>query len=230
MGEEYNAMHLATVGGHVPMLEWLLQHGFTIDTESLIHQYTPIKFATELSLVQWFSENGADINSGAHTPLQESAAKGNMEIIRWLTVNGAQIDVKNRYGYTALHLATEAGNQEAVQFLISKGASVRELAGEGRNLLHNAAISGNLQLVEYVIEELGFSVLDTDSNGDTPLLCAATNYHMKVIEFLLAYGAELEHKNNKGSTIFTISKERGFEEELNNTLSTRRIKNAKMTE
>lgn len=55
-------------------------------------------------------ENGANVNQQGElnfTPIQNACLHGNLDIIEILLKNGAEISVKNDFGYDAKHYATE---------------------------------------------------------------------------------------------------------------------------
>ena len=55
-------------------------------------------------------KNGADVNQQGElnfTPIQNACINGNLDIIEILLENGAEISVKNDFGYDAKHYATE---------------------------------------------------------------------------------------------------------------------------
>lgn len=67
------------------------------------------------------------------TPLHRAASKGNLEIVKLLTSykNDLQIDKRDLYGNTALHLACEEDRQEEAMELLRFGASI-ELTNKER--------------------------------------------------------------------------------------------------
>jgi len=57
------------------------------------------------------------------SPLMIAAAKGHVEIMKYLVHMGSFVDMVDSEGWTALHYASAAGQLEAVQYLISCGCS-----------------------------------------------------------------------------------------------------------
>ena len=62
--------------------------------------------------------------------ISQASKEGNLVRVRELLAQGANIDEKNRYGYTPLHLASEYGHLEVVKYLISQGANYSDLLEE----------------------------------------------------------------------------------------------------
>ena len=56
------------------------------------------------------------------TALINAAACNNIDLIKWLLENGANINYQDRNGYTALHFAGQNKVVELAEFLLSKGA------------------------------------------------------------------------------------------------------------
>ena len=58
-----------------------------------------------------------------------------------------------------------------------------------------------MQLVEWLINK-GFTLAETDNDGNTALLFAAWGGHRSLMEYLLRYGASLDEKNHNGHSVF----------------------------
>eukprot|EP00794_Sanderia_malayensis_P018774 gene18774-20665_t len=71
-----------------------------------------------------FSING--INSEGLTALQTSCFAGNLDIVKLLFENGANLKIKDRDGWTLLHAAAMAGKFDIVVFLAEHGLSVSQ--------------------------------------------------------------------------------------------------------
>lgn len=65
-----------------------------------------------------------------YTPLMCAVEKGNIEIVKLLIENGADVNVKSGRG-TALHIAVEYGYPDIVRLLLDKGAEVSILGSPG---------------------------------------------------------------------------------------------------
>ena len=72
------------------------------------------------------ARGGADVNAvnkGKDTPLHWAASKRDNERIWLLAEHGADLDIQDGKGRTALHLATSKGRVEVAEALIVLGAS-----------------------------------------------------------------------------------------------------------
>ncbi|MCI26571.1 caseinolytic peptidase B protein [Trifolium medium] len=70
----------------------------------------------------------------AHTPLHVSAGNNRTDIVKFLLeLQGPErieIEAKNMYGETPLHMAAKNGCSEAAQLLLAHGASVEARANK----------------------------------------------------------------------------------------------------
>lgn len=78
--------------------------------------------------------------------LEWAAAYGHLEAIEVLLKAGADVEEKNRYGYTPLMAAVVMKQPEAAQLLLSAGASVGTLTPDGLNLLQVAEANGDVAM------------------------------------------------------------------------------------
>ena len=98
-------------------------------------------------------EQGVDINwqdsrVEGMTALHEAAQKGNIEIVRYLLQNGADINSKNHNGLSPLHIAAYCGEKIIVDTLIAAGAEVNIQAKDNVTPLHAAASMWRQDTVE----------------------------------------------------------------------------------
>ncbi|NQZ70828.1 MAG: ankyrin repeat domain-containing protein [Lentisphaeria bacterium] len=71
--------------------------------------------------------------------------------------------------------------------------------GEGTTPLCIAAFNGKVRTVKCLIAN-GANTEFTSEDGWTPLICAANDCHVGVIEYLLSVGADINAKDNRGRT------------------------------
>ncbi len=58
------------------------------------------------------------------TALHHAAFYNNMELLKWLIENNAEVNAQDNTGYTPIHFACQEGNIECVQFLLENNADV----------------------------------------------------------------------------------------------------------
>ncbi len=89
------------------------------------------KVVVELFLAAGMSPNSRQSGFSEKTILMVAAKKGNEEIMKLLISKGADVNGKDKYGFTALIDAVIEGNAEIVKVLLNKGADVRAKVTDG---------------------------------------------------------------------------------------------------
>ena len=100
--------------------------------------------------------------------------KWNLDIIKYLVENGANIHTEKNY---LLKAAAENGYLEIVKFLVEKGANIH--AGDDY-VLKSAAYNGHLEMVKYFVEK-GANI---HAHNDEALKWAAEKGHLEVVKYL----------------------------------------------
>lgn len=132
----------------------------------------------------------------SQTPLHAAAASNHTEIVRllleWEGPDKADMEAKNMYGETALHLASKNGCSDAAKLLLESNANLEAKAGNGMTPLHLAVWYSMKHEDHSIVETLLHFRADasvTDNEGKTPLahlpkspshqkLCALIQSHL----------------------------------------------------
>ena len=109
---------------------------------------------------------------------------------------GAKLNLRNRYGETAIMLASYNGLESVVEKLYIKGAEINH---EGWNPLIYAASGGHPKVIQLLLEG-GVPVNSASSNGTTALMMAAKGNHLDAARVLLKNGADPNIKNEWGKS------------------------------
>ncbi|PNX76560.1 26S proteasome non-ATPase regulatory subunit 10-like protein, partial [Trifolium pratense] len=96
---------------------------------------------------------------------------------------GADVNIKNNGGRTALHYAASKGRMKIAEKLISHNAKINIKDKVGCTPLHRAASTGNSELCEFLIEE-GADVDAVDRAGQTPLMNAVICYNKETFSLV----------------------------------------------
>ena len=102
--------------------EWVRGFDHVVPIDHTHGKYKgPIEKLVELLEKEGYDANERDV--GGLTPLMKAAARGYVEAIDCLLDHGAEIDLKDNCGFTALHKAWKE-HPEAKEKLIARGATV----------------------------------------------------------------------------------------------------------
>ena len=150
--EGFLAIHVATFGNILPMIEWLLNHGFIIDEPERKNGKTPLCIASSIKTIDFLIEHGATITlPNSYSIIHEISSFGNFNILKYLVeVIGVDINALDQYSYCPLFFAAESGHFEIVKYLIKKGAYFDGIEYSGKNFLHVCCVGNCLPLMEYV--------------------------------------------------------------------------------
>lgn len=114
----------------------------------------------DLERAQQLLDQGADIdarliNADGFTALMMAVKKkDNADGVRWLLGRGADPDIENYSGRTALHLAARDGRTEHVELLLAAGAAINVRDERGDTPLQYAHNAGHT-IVERMLRSAG---------------------------------------------------------------------------
>eukprot|EP00585_Thalassiosira_rotula_P013271 CAMPEP_0196130342 /NCGR_PEP_ID=MMETSP0910-20130528/756_1 /TAXON_ID=49265 /ORGANISM="Thalassiosira rotula, Strain GSO102" /LENGTH=280 /DNA_ID=CAMNT_0041389635 /DNA_START=143 /DNA_END=982 /DNA_ORIENTATION=- len=140
--------------------------------------------------------------------LLKAVRDGNKAELLKLLANGADINGKDKDGWTSLHYASHGGNTDVVKALIAKGADVNTKNNCTTTPLHEASLNGHMNVAEALIAK-GADVNTKSKNKWTPLHYASLGGHIGVVEALIAKGADIDAVNDYGETPLDAAKSKG---------------------
>jgi len=125
-------------------------------------------------------------------PVADAAMTGNLEAVRGLLRQGADVNAAQGDGMTALHWAAERGQIEMVEILLYAGGRVDAVTRIGHYTpLHLASKAGNEPVTRRLLEEGANVQAKTFPAGTTPIHLAAASGQTDVLEPLIEYGADV---------------------------------------
>ncbi len=194
---------------------------------------TSLKYDRQIQYIKKLISNG-DINEknrwSGNTQLYYAASNGDVELIKILLVNGADINITNRVGKTPLCEAVCKGRTKAVKALIEANAMIN---GDYVTPLHIAAENNRIEIcnilimsgtnvnaidkqqgtspMHYAARENNVDIIDilyksnaninlVDKFNMTPLHFAVINRYTKAVKRLIRYGADLNITDIDGDT------------------------------
>ena len=199
----FNAAHY----GHKELAELLIANGADVNAKDRLG-YTPLYEAVSnkhKDTIRVLVANGADVNfapEGDYSPLHYAVWNDDIKLAELYVDHGAKCDLKDKNGWTAFEYAM--GNREMVEMFIAKGAAVSDF--------HLAAWRGDLRRVKRFVEQ-GTNVNTKDNELKwTALHWAAFTGQEDVVEFLIAKGADVNAKDERGLTALRRACGKGHQE------------------
>uniref|UniRef100_A0A2A4JTK0 K Homology domain-containing protein n=1 Tax=Heliothis virescens TaxID=7102 RepID=A0A2A4JTK0_HELVI len=137
---------------------------------------------------------------GDCTPLMEAASAGHVDIVRLLIAHHADVNAVSGSGNTPLMYACAGGHEECVRALLESGANVEDHNENGHTPLMEAASAGHVGVAKILLEH--GAGINTHSNEfkESALTLACYKGHLDMVRFLLAAGADREHKTDEMHT------------------------------
>lgn len=139
-------------------------------------------------------EIDAQTESNHDTALTIACAGGHDELVQMLLEKSANIEHRDKKGFTPLILAATAGHYKTVQILLNHNADIEAQSERTKDTPLSLACSGG----RYEVVEL---LLSHNANKEhrnvsdyTPLSLAASGGYVNIIKLLLRYGAEINSR------------------------------------
>ena len=130
---------------------------------------------------------------------------GNLDRVKTILTQGANVDVCDRYDTTALMYAAAQGYTEIVKLLLEAGASVNLYNRPHRlTALMLAAAANQFDAVEALINA-GADVNAQNDDGTPALMIAAYKGHLKIVQVLLAADARINIQDKDGDTALNLA-------------------------
>jgi hypothetical protein len=124
---------------------------------------------------------------------------------------GADIETREKSGYTPLALAALWGKKDVVEVLIQNGANVnsRDLSGDHPLLF----AVGSPDIIRLLLDNGAVAVIDHGGYHKLPALhCAVSQGQIDTVKLLIEYGANIEIRTVDGHTVLELAEEYGHQE------------------
>ncbi|KAL2349185.1 hypothetical protein Fmac_003185 [Flemingia macrophylla] len=192
--EGWAPLHSAASIGSLEIVQTLLTKVVRLDVKKVVIQW----FSTKV-LVGYCDLN-IKIFKVSATALQLQLHRPHFFAILRNMKDGADVNLKNGGGRTALHYAASKGWLKIAEILISHNAKINIKDKVGCTPLHRAASTGKSEMCELLIEE-GADVDAVDKAGQTPLMNAVICYNKEVALLLIRHGADVDVEDKEGYTV-----------------------------
>lgn len=217
-GSGKTALMEAAKQGHIESVKALLKAGADVNLRD-DYDDTALTWATgkcHTAIVQVLIDKSADVNAQnkgyGSTSLMMAAECNDVVSIKALLGKGANLNVKNHLGMTALGAATFKGRTETVKILLDAGATANEVWTKGETgPLYYAAMKGNDPIVKLLIAKgADVNIRPDRTGGWTPLMIAAAEGHPTTVSILIKAGANANATNKFGRTALMFASGYGY--------------------
>lgn len=199
--DRYTPLHYAASTGNLRLMKLLLSQTAKAETSSE---------SLDTPLLADINARTNFLETPLHLAVSNKDTVSNHEAAEMLLNFGAEVDIKDIEGQTALHKATLGGDLESVRLLISKGANPNVTDGEGRRPVYEAITRRNIPLIrelyerQYLQENLWEDVEMAIGN------CTLDLSAMNVVIFLVQRALEMKKAvNDDGRTFLHVAAELG---------------------
>nr|XP_054757383.1 ankyrin repeat domain-containing protein 50-like [Lytechinus pictus] len=189
-------LHLVTLHGNLEATKIILSHGRNVDKEDNTGYSALLNAAKNghKDLVRYFLGQGASVNKGnskGWKPLYIAAGFGKLDMVQYLISHGAEVRKGNHDRWV---LCRQSPGEEGY-IVLTKNHVVRECE-VGHYEMLSAAFNDQLNLISK--EEEDDEVICIDCDGWTAMHSAAYNGHLKIIDYLISQGSEVNEGNAEG--------------------------------
>jgi len=207
--EAYEEVCVAAWNSNLKVLEGLLEQVRKGGVSST--GYGPTHFAASLGnveVMEFLLASGVDKNErdadGNSALMWVVSSDGSEDLLDALVDHGANVNLQNFAGETALFTACARGLEDKVEFLLENGADVHIANLDGATPLHAAAGFDDTSLLSLLVR-YGASVNAGDDEGDTPLHWAVREGKMEGVKALLELGASITQCNEDGESALELA-------------------------
>ncbi|XP_064019019.1 ankyrin repeat and SOCS box protein 10 [Pogoniulus pusillus] len=204
-------LHITASRGYTACLRLLLLRGAAVDFapggRTALHEACSAASADCLRLLLAFGANPQAVSEDGYQPLHLCRSPDSIECVQQLLQHGACVNSRSEEeGDTALHIAARHGLAEHVRLLLRRGAELEAENQEGQTPLNAACAQPHqpqdmdryYQVCQLLVES-GASINAADKDRQHPLHLACKNSNARVVELLLARGANVNVMNYSGS-------------------------------
>ena len=209
--------------GHKNIATYLAERGAKVNLKddrgcTALHHAMYYHHHDRLEVCSCLIERGADVNGcynnkspqNGRTPLMIASRYGQLDAMTFLIKHGANVNVQDKEGETALHYAVDGSDVlcEVLSCLIENGANFDAVSNGGCTPLMKAIHNQLIHVVTFLIEH-GANIDLQDKNGNTALhhAVSVTNF-CDMIDLLVTGGAS-HICNNQGLTPLLLVSDRG---------------------
>ncbi|VDN84547.1 unnamed protein product, partial [Brugia pahangi] len=132
--------------------------------------------------------------SNHDTALTLAATGGHDSLVELLITRGANIEHKDKKGFTPIILAATGGHVNVVEILLNHGANIEAQSDRTKDTALSLACSGGRKEVVELLLKRGANKEHRNVSDYTPLSLAASGGYVDIVNLLLNNGAEINSR------------------------------------
>lgn len=136
----------------------------------------------------------SETDSNHDTALTLACAGGHEDLVELLIQRDANIEHRDKKGFTPLILAATAGHEKVVNILLKHGAELEAQSERTKDTPLSLACSGGRYEVVEILLNVGANKEHRNVSDYTPLSLAASGGYVNIIRLLLNHGAEINSR------------------------------------
>jgi hypothetical protein len=153
------------------------------------------------------SEAGKKVLGG---DLQAASAQGQIEVVKLLLRNGADVNAQGGDYPNALQAASAAGHDNIVRILLDNDADVNIEGGEHGNALQAASAGGHDKIVQMLLD-MGADVNAQGGKYGNALQAASAEGHDNIVQMLLGAGANVNAESGEFGSALQAATASGYD-------------------
>jgi uncharacterized protein len=216
VGSKLSVRKLAT---HYASRKQLSSNGNGAQDNHILHELTVPLASVKRASTSYHPERpvrmiapGASVN-GHNAALIKAAQEGDIDGIKALVADGANVNSQSGDSWTPLMIAALEGEVETIETLFGKGAVLDASSGKGWTALMIATIEGHLEVVRTLLEH-GAQVNAENDKGWTALRFAVSMDETEILRLLIEKGADVNIADREGKTALMQAAGENLEESV----------------
>ncbi|RAJ80344.1 ankyrin repeat protein [Chitinophaga dinghuensis] len=196
---------------NIAQLEMLLEGDFDINAVMHVTQHVdvpPVILAlaeNKLKVLEWLLAHQVQLNHPEHPAIVIAASNCKSKTVQLLLDAGADVNIRDRVGKTALHAALYGKKYDTIPLLLANGYNK---AKDGKAL--RQAVFNRLYPAIQILLDAGFDVNFHQPDMVFPynpsaVCVAAQNNDFSTVKLLVAHGADVSLKDNYGERAFNAA-------------------------
>lgn len=197
-------MHYAIKKQNIDIIDKLLKSKYKIDKKDRRGDYPIHKAIKEqnIEVIKKLIDSKANLNKidfNKNTPLHLAILLNNIEIVKYIIKYKIDRTIRNNLGLSPIYYAIRIQNREALQILLENNFD-SDKNKFSTSPLHLSSELNDIESSKIIIKHNRKYLMEEDIKGNIPLHKAAFKNRVKMVEFILSEGVDVNYQNSLGFT------------------------------